>query len=185
MIMSPPYTLPLPTPSPLAAAPRRQVPILTSGGLDLNLIIVAASPAPSRSLSSARPQAQLKNPVSDVPSIEFETTVHRRASYVPQRSKPFAVSGEARLLVCRRERSVGIWKLEDPKSFKQESKGKSGWQTRREKFGLKDEEEEEVVEETTGWSKAIDMELKVSSSPLRHTRSSLTISAPAANQSHR
>lgn len=163
MIMSPPYTLPLPVPSPLTPTAAPQVPILTSGGLDLNLIIVAASPAPTRSLSSARSQPQLQNPVSDVPSTEFETTIHRRAAYVPQRSKPFAVSGEARLLVCRRERSVGIWKLEDPRSFKQESKSKSGWQSRREAFGVKDVEEEEAVEETTGWSKAVDMELKVSS----------------------
>lgn len=154
MIVSPPYTLPSPADSSRRKLPP-QVPILTSGGLDLNLIIVSVSPA-SRS-QSGKKQTQLKNPVSDVASTEFETTIHRRAAYVPQRSQPFSVAGDARLLVCRRDRSVGIWRLEDPKPFRSERNGGSV-QGRR---GRESTADGENVEDAAGWTKMLDMDLKL------------------------
>lgn len=155
MVISPPYLLPLPSPAPSTPS-TPIVPILTSGGLDLSLIIVCASPSPSSSRAAVLP-----NPVSDAPSTAFETTVHRRAAYVPQRSRPFTVSKEARLLVCRRERSVGVWAIEESKAGKEES-GKVGWKKFRERFGVAEEEEESKESGEEGWKKVVEMELKVS-----------------------
>ena len=145
MIMSPPYLLPLPSPSPATATPAPQVPILTSGGLDLGLVIVSAS-------SSSKPSFRnvpLKNPVSDTVSTEFETTIHRRCAFVPQRSRPFSIASEARLLVCRRERSIGIWQLEDPVKSSSSGDGAKGWKKMHEREFTRrsdDEEEEDVID---------------------------------------
>ncbi|KAM0748661.1 WD40 repeat-like protein [Meredithblackwellia eburnea MCA 4105] len=192
MIISPPYALPIPNPSPLGvrgpgSRVLNQVPIITSGGLDLSLIIVAASPIPSTSTSIAKtnPNSKTKsittstnplsiNPISDSPT-EFETTIHRRAAYVPQRTRPFVVAhGDVRLLVCRRARSVGVWKLEDPKGGAGSLRGvEKAWRKRREMFGIRDEEEEEEEEEEgeeeekegeeggKGWKKVLEMVLKL------------------------
>ena len=162
MIMSPPYLLPLPSPSPSTTLPAPQVPILTSGGLDLGLVIVSAS---SNSKPSFR-NLPLKNPVSETVSTEFETTIHRRCAFVPQRSRPFAIAAEARLLVCRRERSIGIWQLEDPVKSSSSGDGAKGWKKMREQAFTRrsEDEEEEDVESTPGWSKVVEMELKVRSS---------------------
>lgn len=164
MIMSPPFLFPLPSPSPTSSSsrPSPQVPILTSGGLDLGLVIVAASTA-----SPSKRGIPLKNPVSDTISTEFETTIHRRTSFVPQRSRPFAIATQARLLVCRRERSIGIWSLAETAKGSSSGGVNGGWK-RRDKFtnggfGAGAEEgEEEEIEETPGWSKFVEMELKVS-----------------------
>lgn len=112
---------------------------MTSAGLDLSLILtpVAAPPLPTKRKQSVA----LENPVSNNPSITFESTVHRRQSYVPQRAKPFNITtnpGETgRLLVGKGERGVTIWRLGEPE------KGGNG----------------EL--EATGWEKLIDLELKV------------------------
>lgn len=161
MIVSPPYSMGSSN-AGTAKLNVQQVPILTSGGLDLNLIIVPVSPSAVRS-TNTRKQVPLKNPVSDVLSTEFETTIHRRASYVPQRSQPFAVARDSRLLVCRRDRGVGIWKLEDPRSVRsgQRSNGDSLFGSR---FGGSSEagqDEEELLDETSGWQKVLDMDLKL------------------------
>lgn len=179
IIISPPYSLPLPSPPPPAPQPRKAlVPVMTSAGLDLSLILTAVSPAPSAlSAASKKRTAPLPNPISDVACTSFESTVHRRASYVPQRARPFSVasgSGTAdrpRLLVCRRERGVGIWRLEDPKRAGSSlGVGANAAPLKKPKWGRKsfaiglaggeeDEEEEEVG--TTGYEKAAELELKV------------------------
>ncbi|GAA5983875.1 hypothetical protein JCM11641_006404 [Rhodosporidiobolus odoratus] len=183
IVISPPYSLPLPSPPPPSSLPTKAlVPVMTSAGLDLSLILTAVSPAsttPSSSSSGkkrATPPAP-KNPVSDVPSTSFESTIHRRASYVPQRSRPFSVAAgnggdSPRLLVCKRDRGVGIWKLEDPKKGgsavagggNAAPLGKVRWG--RKKFGAEMEEEGEQDEEedevgTTGYEKVAELELKV------------------------
>ena len=159
LVVSPPYSFPLPYSSPSLAI-RPIVPILTSGGLDLSLVIVPISPPLAPSSRPSPTLQKLHNPVSDAPSNEFETTVHRRASYVPQRARPFEVAREARLLVCRRSRSIGVWKLEEHKGSSVEV-GKSGWRRRKEMFGVVEDEAEEDVAPAKGWAKVIDMELKV------------------------
>ncbi|KDE02845.1 hypothetical protein, variant [Microbotryum lychnidis-dioicae p1A1 Lamole] len=159
MVISPPYTLALPSPPP--TSPRfAQVPILTSGGLDLSLITVCVSPVPVRAFKSAR---SLTNPISDHRSIEYETTVHRRAAYVPQRSKPFTVAGqgEARWLICQRDRGVAIWKLDDPKLQRGSTQGRSGWKARQDHLDGVQEELDDDEEGMTGWAKAAELELKL------------------------
>ncbi|GAA5888631.1 hypothetical protein JCM6882_009026 [Rhodosporidiobolus microsporus] len=179
IVVSPPYSIPLPSPAPASSSSKKPlVPVMTSAGLDLSLILTAVSPAPPSSSSSSSSSATnkkrshpalLANPISDVPSTEFESTTHRRASYVPQRSRPFAVAagGETpRLLICRRDRAVGVWKLEDPKRAGSAVAGggnaaplaKVRWG--RKKFGAEADEEDEEVG-TTGYEKVAELELKV------------------------
>ncbi|GAA5909379.1 hypothetical protein JCM8208_005722 [Rhodotorula glutinis] len=180
IVISPPYSLPLPSPPP-ASSPSKAalVPIMTSAGLDLSLILTAVAPVPSAlSSASKKRAAPAPNPVSDVASTAFESTVHRRASYVPQRARPFAVApgsctaDRPRLLVCRRERAVGIWRLEDPKRVGSSlGLGANAAPLKRAKWGRKsfalglagDDEEEAEEEEvgTTGYEKVAELELKV------------------------
>ncbi|GAA5864670.1 hypothetical protein JCM8547_008266 [Rhodosporidiobolus lusitaniae] len=178
IVISPPYSIPFPSSSASSSSTEQQqqkkplVPVMTSGGLDLSLILTTVSPATSStsSSSSKKRSTPLKNPISDVPSTEFESTTHRRAAYVPQRSRPFAVAagGETpRLLVCRRDRGVGIWKLEDPKRSGGSAVAGGGnaaplnrvrWG--RKAFGVEEVEEEEEVG-TTGYEKVAELELKL------------------------
>ncbi|GAA6032090.1 hypothetical protein JCM8097_007066 [Rhodosporidiobolus ruineniae] len=173
IVISPPYSLPSPA-SPLSAESKKPlVPVMTSAGLDLSLILTAVSPASSSSASSTKKRTaatQLKNPISDAPSTEFESTIHRRAAYVPQRSRPFAVAagGETpRLLICRRDRGVGIWRLEDPKRAGSSAAGGANaaplqrvrWG--RKKFGAEAELEEEEEVGTTGYEKVAELDLKL------------------------
>ncbi|SCV75017.1 BQ2448_8046 [Microbotryum intermedium] len=160
MVVSPPYTLALPSPPPSTSPRTAQVPILTSGGLDLSLITVCVSSVPARAIKSAR---SLTNPISDHRSIEYETTVHRRAAYVPQRSKPFAVAGQggARWLICQRDRGVAIWRLDDPKLQRGSTQGRSGWKARQDRLDGVQEEMEDDEGNTPGWAKAAELELKL------------------------
>ncbi|GAA5933116.1 hypothetical protein JCM3775_005316 [Rhodotorula graminis] len=179
IVVSPPYSVPLPHPPPPAPRPKAPlVPIMTSAGLDLSLILTAVAPVPSAlSSTSKKRAAPVPNPVSDVASTAFESTVHRRASYVPQRARPFAVapgSGTAdrpRLLVCRRERAIGIWRLDDPKRAGS-SLGlganaaplqKVKWGRQSFAIGLAGEEEHEDEDDVgmTGYEKLAELELKV------------------------
>ncbi|GAA5998447.1 small subunit rRNA maturation protein UTP4 [Rhodotorula paludigena] len=180
IVVSPPYALPLPFLPPSDSLPKKTlVPVMTSAGLDLSLILTPVSPAPSSSSSKKRTSsAALANPVSDVPLTEFESTTHRRAAYVPQRARPFAVAAGSgapdspRLLVCRRERGVGIWRLEDPKRAGSTNGGLGAnaaplsrvkWGRKKMALGLDAEEEEEDDEEvgTTGYEKVAELDLKV------------------------
>ncbi|GAA5855861.1 hypothetical protein JCM9279_003344 [Rhodotorula babjevae] len=178
VVISPPYSLPLPSPPPPVRSTRALVPIMTSAGLDLSLIVTAVAPLPSAlSAASKKRAAPLPNPVSDVASIAFESTVHRRASYVPQRARPFAVAPGAgtaerpRLLICRRERAVGIWRLEDPKragsslglGASAAPPHKAKWGRKSFSIGLAGGEDEEDEEEvgTTGYEKVAELDLKV------------------------
>ncbi|GAA5832351.1 hypothetical protein JCM11251_006420 [Rhodosporidiobolus azoricus] len=177
IVISPPYALPLPSLAPASSSSPKKllVPVMTSAGLDLSLILTPVSPAPSASsaASGKKRPASLPNPISDVASTEFESTTHRRAAYIPQRSRPFSVAsgGDStpRLLLCRRDRGVGIWKLEDPKragpsvALGGNAAPLQGARWGRKKFGAEageeDEEEEEVG--TTGYEKVAELELKV------------------------
>lgn len=178
IVISPPYALPLPTPAPSSAsgAKKNLVPIMTSGGLDLSLIL---TPVSSATTASSNKKRSLPNPVSDAPSTEFESTIHRRAAYIPQRGRPFAVSPGSttadapRLLVCRRDRGVGIWRLDDPKRggsavgvganaapLQKPRWGRSAFELGLDGQDHRADEEEEVG--TTGYEKVLELDLKVS-----------------------
>ncbi|GAA5858707.1 hypothetical protein JCM1840_006524 [Sporobolomyces johnsonii] len=176
IVISPPYSLPSPTaPTPQAKPSKPLVPVMTSGGLDLSLILTAVSPAPpTKSRKGSANATALENPVSNVPSIEFESTTHRRAAYVPQRARAFNVSSagaEGRLLVARRERSVGVWRLEDPKKKAGSEGVQQRWGSGKGKVTLglrekdeEDEEDEDDEEEEVGkpgWQKVTELELKL------------------------
>jgi U3 small nucleolar RNA-associated protein 4 len=143
IVISPPYepfsTYPCSSSSSI-------VPVMTSAGLDLSLILTpVASPPPT---TSRKQREEFVNPVSNNPSIQFESTVHRRQSYVPMRSNlPFSVSTKpsenGRLLIARRDRSVGIWRLGQPN----DPRAGGG-----------------------GWEKLIDLEFKVSHSTILEYR---------------
>lgn len=117
---------------------------MTSAGLDLSLILTpVASPLPASTSSKRKQPALPPNPVSNNPGITFESTVHRRQAYVPQRNElPFSIttnpdlSENGRLLVARKERSVSMWRLGEA-ALEGEGDGK-------------------------GWEKLIDLEFKVS-----------------------
>lgn len=177
IVISPPYALPLPTPAPSSAsgAKKNLVPIMTSGGLDLSLIL---TPVSSATTASSNKKRSLPNPVSDAPSTEFESTIHRRAAYIPQRGRPFAVSPGSttadapRLLVCRRDRGVGIWRLDDPKRggsavgvganaapLQKPRWGRSAFELGLDGQDHRADEEEEVG--TTGYEKVLELDLKV------------------------
>ncbi|GAA5929919.1 hypothetical protein JCM1841_001258 [Sporobolomyces salmonicolor] len=173
IVVSPPYALPSPTALTSQAKPSKPlVPVMTSGGLDLSLILTAVSAAPPKKSRKGFATA-LQNPVSNVPSIEFESTTHRRAAYVPQRARAFSVSSagaEGRLLVARRERSVGIWRLEDPKKAGSEGvqqrwgsgKGKVTLGLREQAVSDEaDEDEEDEEFRKPGWQKVTELELKL------------------------
>lgn len=161
MVVSPPYFPPLPSASKVIMsaaqlAQLQQVPILTSGGLDLALIIVSVASTMFVNHSVGR---EMRNPVSDTPSIEYETTIHRRCAYIPQRSPPLSLAAEGRLLICRRERSVGIWALAE--LSKSSMNGSKLGITSRSFEGDEDEDDAMGEEEKDGWRKVLEMDLKV------------------------
>ena len=63
--------------------------------------------------------------------------------------------------MCRRERSVGVWAIEESRSAVKEESGKVGWKKFRERFGVAEVEEEEKESGEEGWKKVVEMELKV------------------------
>lgn len=144
------------------AAPTR-LPILASGGTDYTLVLTPASPpsavqhrahaAPgSRKAGkfAPAPPKDLANPISSNPLTSFADTTQRRLPFVPGSTRGGAASNVAQLcaakgwIVCRRERSVGIWAIKP--------------QAEREEEGLSDEDSVE-----DGWNKLLEMELKVRS----------------------
>lgn len=136
------------------------VPVMTSAGLDLSLILTpAANPIPS----SSKRQLPPANPVSNNVAITFEHTVHRRASYVPQRSGPFSVTTQpskdlGRLLIGRRERSVGIWRLGQPSTTAERAPEDES----HSEADSEDDEDDVLARRTQsgGWEKLIDLEFK-------------------------
>lgn len=193
IVISPPYALPLPTPAPSSAsgAKKNLVPIMTSGGLDLSLIL---TPVSSATTASSNKKRSLPNPVSGAPSTEFESTIHRRAAYIPQRGRPFAVSPGStaadapRLLICRRDRGVGIWRLDDPKRggsavgvganaapLQKPRWGRSAFELGLDGQDHRADEEEDVG--TTGYEKVLELDLKVSLA-YRHLRFEHDIDSP-------
>lgn len=181
MVISPIFNIPLPTGyAPTVNKKAKEiVPILTSGGLDLSLITVCCSTSSNTTIlntpskSGTQESISIKNPVSETLSVNFESTTHRRASYIPQRSKPFFTtssssnssnSNTSRLLLCRRDRGIGIWKLSDPKSKFGSAAGLSGEGRERDGgWGSRGiNREEEIVEGEVGWEKVLELDLKVS-----------------------
>lgn len=199
IVISPAFALPLPTPPPSTAMRKSLVPIMVSAGLDLSLIL---TPVSSATTASAKKRT-LPNPVSDAPSTEFESTIHRRAAYVPQRARPFTVasgSDTPRLLVCRRDRGVGIWRLDDPKrAGSAHGAGANAAPLQKPRWGRStfgvglDGQSSDIAEEeevgTTGYEKVAELDLKVSRLPLdpidSRANAETRVIVTASDESHR
>ncbi|GAA6060685.1 hypothetical protein JCM10212_005067 [Sporobolomyces blumeae] len=147
IVVSPPYEPYASTRASGTTPTSKTVPVMTSAGLDLSLILTPVAPPRSTTTSSKRKTPQLANPVSNNPSITFESTVHRRAAYVPQRSRPFSVAGgdNGRLLVGRRDRSVTIWRLGEPRTA----------------TGIHPGDSDAPAHEGSGWDKLVELEFKL------------------------
>lgn len=100
LAMDPPLNMCMP-----ASASR--VPILVSGGLDYHLVLTPASHATWRKSSDT-------NPVSSSASTSFADTIQRRIAFVPASARDgvVCVASGPRWIVLRRDRSVGIWQIE-------------------------------------------------------------------------
>lgn len=150
LAMSPPYT-----PSPLPPLPAdnlfssKQAPVLISGGLDMTLVLCPAASQTagfiSRQLGDADPPP---NPISDSSSLWFGDSMHRKISYVTRRTPVVQLSTGGRLLVCRKDRGITIWRLR--------SRSPSKFPPSR-LNGMKDVEENP----NEAWRQVVEMDLKV------------------------
>ncbi|KAK4688303.1 U3 small nucleolar RNA-associated protein 4, partial [Tremellales sp. Uapishka_1] len=113
----PPY-LPLPTSHPLCPPPLNpnHVPILASGGWDMSVALIPAAPA---DLLSER----MKNPLGKEKGLSrmvFEEAFFRKLTYLGggRMSSRISVARTARLVLGRKDRSVGVWRvLEDERGW--------------------------------------------------------------------
>lgn len=85
-----------------------RIPILVSGGLDYHLVLTPASHAAWRKSTDI-------NPVSSSSSTSFADTIQRRIAFVPASAREgvVCVAPGQRWIVLRRDRSVGIWQIEE------------------------------------------------------------------------
>lgn len=145
------------------------LPVLVSGGTDLNVVMTPASP-PSRiaglTLSHASKKRLLKNgnkiqqqvlgldtinPISTTPVTTFADTVQRRMSFVPTSGKGSLMGGGCvasicparRWIILRREKSVAIWKLPDASFAEQHGNDDAG--------------------DETSWCKVLELQVKMQS----------------------
>jgi U3 small nucleolar RNA-associated protein 4 len=112
-------------------------PILVSGGLDMSLVICPCA-LPSPDLDAVNP---LKAGIVST----FEDAYHQRLPYTTGVSPAVQVAREAKLVLCRRETGLTIWKIK-----KSASPGEVGLTDL--KASANDQED--------GWEKLVDMQLK-------------------------
>ena len=143
----PPYAPLTPSHRPPALSPGI-TPMLVSGGLDMSLVICPCA-LPS-------PDSNMVNPLKSGFVSTFEDGYHLRLPYTTGMSPAVQVSREAKLLLCRRNTNLTIWKIKQSVS--------------PEEVGLTDIEVP-VKDQGDNWEKLVDMELK--------TRTNLVASAIA------
>ncbi|KAF8499460.1 WD40-repeat-containing domain protein [Gautieria morchelliformis] len=116
---------------------RTAAPILVSGGLDMSLVICPCA-LPSPDLDAV-------NPLRSGIVSTFEDAYHQRLPYTTGMSPSVQVAREAKLVLCRRDTGLTIWKIK-----KNASPGE---------VGLTDLEAS-VNDQGDGWEKLVDMQLK-------------------------
>ncbi|KAL5534622.1 hypothetical protein ACEPAG_1085 [Sanghuangporus baumii] len=79
-------------------------PILASGGLDASLVL-----APCATAGTSGPR--LINPLATSAISTFEDSYHRRLAYPTGLQPAVTVARTARLLLCRRDTSLSIWRI--------------------------------------------------------------------------
>ncbi|KAG0142783.1 hypothetical protein CROQUDRAFT_662108 [Cronartium quercuum f. sp. fusiforme G11] len=146
LAMSPPY---VPPPETGSLSSEKVVllshtPVLISGGLDMSLVLCsAASPLSYPRTFQIGGSSLPPNPISDS-SIVFGDSICRKISYATRRVPVCQLSPHCRLLVCRRDRGISIWRLpsrEAPEVATSYSRSS-------------------LAEPETAWHKVVDMELK-------------------------
>lgn len=95
----PPYSPLVDSPNPLTA------PLLASGGWDMSLVFTPAAPPNLFAQSLRNPLGRLKGPSK----VVFDEAFTRKMG--PFGSGRISVSTGARLVVGRKDRSVGIWRV--------------------------------------------------------------------------
>ena len=113
LAVSPSYSLSSCSSRPFPSSPPVKVPIVISGGLDFSLVYTPASTSSETST--------LANPISDSDSTTFQESFNRKGSFIPQRSGPINFAREGKLLVCRRERGIDVWKLKGENSKREKA----------------------------------------------------------------
>ncbi|KAL5535151.1 UTP4 [Sanghuangporus sanghuang] len=79
-------------------------PILVSGGLDASLVLAPCATAGTSG-------QQLINPLATSAVSTFEDSYHRRLAYPTGLQPAVTVARSARLLLCRRDTSLSIWRI--------------------------------------------------------------------------
>ncbi|KAL5495652.1 UTP4 [Sanghuangporus weigelae] len=79
-------------------------PILASGGLDASLVLAPCATAGTSG-------QQLINPLATSAISTFEDSYHRRLAYPTGLQPAVTVARTARLLLCRRDTSLSIWRI--------------------------------------------------------------------------
>ncbi|KAL5518589.1 UTP4 [Sanghuangporus vaninii] len=87
-------------PSPFS----RIAPILASGGLDASLVLAPCA-------TGGTSGQQLINPLATSAVSTFEDSYHRRLAYPTGLQPAVTVARSARLLLCRRDTSLSIWRI--------------------------------------------------------------------------
>jgi U3 small nucleolar RNA-associated protein 4 len=136
----PPH-IPLAAPHRPPTSPSGIAPVLVSGGLDMSLVI-----CPCALPSSSPTNSNIVNPLASSTISTFEDAYHRRVAYSTGMSPAIQVAREAKLVLCRRETGLGLWRIK-----KSASPGEIGLAD-LEELGKKRGED---------WEKVADMDLKV------------------------
>jgi U3 small nucleolar RNA-associated protein 4 len=112
----PPYVA-----APTAAVPVNlaYAPVLASGGWDMQVVL---SPASTPDLLSG---GERKNPIARNVVTNFSDSTQRRLQMLPagRGLDVITFAKSSRLVLCRRYRSVGIWKVRTPQALDDDQAG--------------------------------------------------------------
>ena len=148
----PPYT-------PLPSSYSRQfaidvAPVLTSGGLDMSVVLTPAA-LPTSTI------VKITNPLNTSTDATFEDSYHRKLSYVSKGS--VRVSRGARLVSCAREAGLSVWRIQ--KRPNEDGVASEARETQPE-IDLDDGPTTEPF--AGGWDKVLEMDLNVHSNIVGH-----------------
>ncbi|KAF8592053.1 WD40 repeat-like protein [Ramaria rubella] len=130
--------------SPLSSSHWQQIPsgttpVLVSGGLDMSLVICPCAPASLKNKDTV-------NLLASGSISTFEDAYYQCLPYTTGLSPAIQVAPEARLVLCRRNTALTVWKINKSASLG--------------KLGLADLEVSDK-DRSADWSKVVEMDLKV------------------------
>jgi U3 small nucleolar RNA-associated protein 4 len=148
----PPYT-------PLPSSYSRQfaidvAPVLTSGGLDMSVVLTPAA-LPTSTI------VKITNPLNTSTDATFEDSYHRKLSYVSKGS--VRVSRGARLVSCAREAGLSVWRIQ-----KRPDEGGVASEARETQPEIDLDDAPTTEPFAGGWDKVLEMDLNVHSNIVGH-----------------